>query len=139
MILNYTMTLKKRKLLILTLIVLVSSGCFQLFDPGPSTVVLTVFNPAKNQQAILFLKGGNATSGDSMQVSIKDGDEVLGDTEVGNVLTVDNAHVGVALDTNAIKLKWLDNNKLEIDYNKKLRTFIKVDKYNNNLILYKTF
>lgn len=123
----------------LSLIALVFSGCFQLFGPGPSTAILTVFNPAKNQQAILFLKGGNATSGDSVQISIKDGDEILGDTEVGNIFTADNAHVGIALDTNAIKLKWLNNNKLEIDYNKKLRTFIKVDKYNNNLILYKTF
>lgn len=54
-----------------------------MFEAGPATLIKDVFNPAKTKHAILFLKGGNATEDDSLQISIKDADDSLDKTEVG--------------------------------------------------------
>ncbi|AMR34244.1 hypothetical protein A0256_23720 [Mucilaginibacter sp. PAMC 26640] len=71
-------------------------------------------NPAKTKQAILFLKGGNATADDSLQISIKDADDSLDETEVGNTFTTDSDHGKAFLNATAISLRWKDNTHLVI-------------------------
>lgn len=115
------------------------SSCFQLFDPGPATLIKTVLNRSKKKQAILFLKGGNATEDDSMQVSVMDANYKLSGTEVGNTFTTDSNHGLGRTDPNAIRLVWLDDDTLEIDYDKNLRTFIQLNKINHVTVVYKTF
>jgi len=112
------------------------SGCFQLFDSGSATTINVVFNPSKTKQAIVFIKGGNATEPDSYQVSIKDADDDLGETEVGNTFTVDSNHGTASLNSASITLKWVSDNDLNISYDKKLRTFIQMKVVNRVIVVY---
>jgi hypothetical protein len=63
---------KKIRFFFGAVVVVTTSGCFQIFGPGPATFIKKSINPSKTTQAILFWKGGNATSGNSLQVSVKD-------------------------------------------------------------------
>jgi len=76
----------------IAIIVLFLSSCTPMFDPGPATKIKAALSPKKDEQAILFQKGGNATESDSYQVSIKPVSSDLDSTEVGNTFTVDNDH-----------------------------------------------
>lgn len=95
-----------------------------LIPPGPATLVISVSNPAKTKQAILFIKGGDATSDDSYQISVKAAGDKLDEVEVGNAFTCDDNHGAARADSNTIKLTWLTNDKLQIKYEKHVRTFI---------------
>lgn len=101
-------------------------GCFQLFEPGPATFVKKTYNPSKTKQAILFIKGGNATESDSWQVSIKNADDELDKTEVGNTFTTDGNHGKIVLDSTSISFTWKTDNSLLITYDKRLRTFTQI-------------
>lgn len=111
-------------------------SCFHLFDGGPTTTINAVFNPSKTKQAILFIKGGNATESDSYQVSIKDADDNLGKTEVGNTFIVDSNHGTTPLNSASITLKWVSDNDLNISYDKKLRTFIQMKVVSGVIVIY---
>jgi hypothetical protein len=113
------------------------SSCFQLFDSGPNTLIKKVFNSSKGKQAILFLKGGNATSNNSLQVSIKNSVDDLDKTEVGNTFTADANHGNTSLDSNAVTFTWLTDTKLQVNYKTSLRTFIQLTNVNGVDILYK--
>lgn len=117
----------KKYLLLFGLATLLSS-CFQLFEPGTNEVLKNIYSPSKKNRAILFLKGGDAATDISLQVSIKNTDDELAQTEVGNIFITDSNHGKATLDSNTIKLNWIDNNNLTITYNKNLRTFTQVNK-----------
>ena len=72
------------------------------------------------------MKGGNATEDDSYQVSIKDADDTLNATEVGNTFTTDSNHGKTRLNSASIQLKWISDKDLIISYDKRLRTFIMI-------------
>ncbi len=103
------------------------SGCFQLIPDSDNTVIKTTYNPSKTKQAIIFLKDGNATSGQSFQVSIKNSSDELGKTEARNTFTTDGDHGKVVPDSSSISLSWKSDSRLLISYDKRLRTFIKSD------------
>src|SRR5439155_4189677 len=99
------------------------SSCFEFFD-GPSTFLKESYNPQHTKKAVLFLKGGNATMDNSLQVSVVDYDYTLGNHEVGNTFTVDSDHNLADLNSTSINLIWLSNDTLEIGFDIRLRTFI---------------
>ncbi|WP_342644910.1 hypothetical protein [Mucilaginibacter sp. CSA2-8R] len=107
------------------ILMLLLSGCFSLLGPGPNSLIRRALNSTKTKQAILFLKGGNATADDSLQISIKDASDSLNETEVGNTFTTDSDHGKAILNASAISLYWKDNDHLVISYDKRLRTFFK--------------
>jgi hypothetical protein len=115
---------------------LVFTGCFQMFGPGPATKIKAVYNPTKTMQAILFVKGGNATETDSYQVSVKSSNDVLDSVEVGNAFTVDDNHGKTRLNVNSINFKWITPKQLVIDYDKNLRTFFQVNDVSGITIKY---
>ncbi|QEC75275.1 hypothetical protein [Mucilaginibacter ginsenosidivorax] len=121
------------------IVVVTISGCFQIFGSGPATFIKKSFNPSKTKQAILFWKGGNATSGNSLQVSIKGAGDDLDKAEVGNVFTVDDDHGKARLNPKAIRLIWKSDRQLNIEYDVNLRTFIQLKRFNDDTIVYRTF
>jgi hypothetical protein len=129
------MNILKKYTLLFVLVTLLSS-CFQLFDSGTNEVLKNIYCPSNKNRAILFLKGGNAATDVSLQVSIKNTDDELVQTEAGNIFTTDSNHGKAILDSNAIGLHWIDNNNLFITYNKNLRTFTQVKKMGNINIKY---
>lgn len=131
--------LKKMRFIFGAVVVATISGCFQIFGPGPATFIKKSINPSKTTQAILFWKGGNATSGNSLQVSVKDAGDDLDKEEVGNVFTVDDDHGKAGLNPNAIRLIWISDTQLNIEYDINLRTFIQVKRFNDDTIVYRTF
>ncbi|WDF75319.1 hypothetical protein PQ469_15620 [Mucilaginibacter sp. KACC 22773] len=130
---------KKTRLIFWAVVLATISGCFQIFGPGPATFVKKSINPSKTTQAILFWKGGNATSGNSLQVSVKDAGDDLDKEEMGNIFTVDNDHGKAWLNPNAIRLIWTSDRQLNIEYDVNLRTFIQVKRFNDDTIVYRTF
>jgi len=111
---------------LLFVISLIFCSCFQLFEPGPATFVKKTYNPSKTKQAILFIKGGNATESDSWQVSIKNADDELDKTEAGNTFTTDGDHGKIVPDSTSISFTWKTDHSLLITYDKRLRTFTQV-------------
>jgi hypothetical protein len=131
----------KIRLQLLSMLCLISLGisCIQIFEPGPATFVKSIENSSNNKQAIMFIKGGNATSADSYQISIKSTDEKLGAVEVGNTFTCDGDHGKAFPDSNSIKMQWLTNTNLQITYDKNIRTFVKEKKVDGIDVVYKTY
>jgi|SRR5690242_9100714 len=124
----------KSRLLIFILLVILSS-CFDLANRH-DTLIKQSSNKSHNKKAILFLMEGGATISDSYQVSIVDYYEPFDSTQVGNTFTVDTNHGYTGLDSTSIDLTWLSYDTLLIDYDKRLRTFIKKIKVNGVSIVY---
>jgi hypothetical protein len=136
---RFKLHFKKIRFIFGAVAVVTISGCFQIFGPGPAAFIKKSINPSKTTQAILFWKGGNATSGNSLQVSVKDAGDDLDKEEVGNIFTVDDDHGKAWLNPNAIRLIWISDRQLKIEYDINLRTFIQVKRFNNDTIIYRTF
>ena len=107
-------------------------------NTGTNTFVKESSNGRHSKKAILFLKEAGATVADSYQVTIANIQHALDTTdEVGNTFTVDENHGATLLDTNSVGFTWLDNDTLQIDYDKKLRTFTQKSHVDGVTIVYK--
>ena len=119
-----------------SILTLFLSSCFELFDDGTNTLMKSSSNNLKTKKAVSFLKSGNATTGESLHVSILNHDQDLEDTENGNALTTDSNHGRIILDSGAIDFRWISNDSLLITYDKDLRTFTKLHEANDIRIRY---
>lgn len=108
----------------LLIITLSLSSCFQLFDEPKTFLIKELQNPSKTKKAVLLQSNGDATVDLSLQVSIFNSDYKLSGKELGNVFTVDRNHGATGIDSSSINLKWVSDDTLQIEYDKKLRTFI---------------
>ena len=114
------------------------TSCFSLGDDtGLNTFVKEISNGRHDKKVILFLKEPSLSS-DSYQVTVCDNNHKLDKGEVGNTFTVDTNHGETFLDTASINFTWFGNDTLQIEYDKKLRTFIQERKVDNVVIVYKT-
>ncbi len=112
-------------------------SCFSLGDDaGQNTFVKESFNSQHNKKAILFLKE-TAISTDSYQVTVCNSNHNLDKREVGNTFTVDADDGKTSLDAGSINFSWLNNDTLQIEYDKKLRQFAHETKVDNIAIIYK--
>jgi hypothetical protein len=118
---------------------LLLASCSSLSNSESAILIQSVSNPGKTKKAILFLNEGNATVGKSLQLSIKDDHDNLDEMEVGNTFIVDDDHGKAVLKATAIKFWWKDDRHLVINYDKRLRTFIKNDHLGNIVIAYNCF
>ena len=89
-----------------------------------------------SKKAILFLKEGNATADNSLQVTVTGHDHQLDKKEVGNTFSVDSDHNATNQDSSSINFTWLANDTLRIDYDKKLRTFTQESNVEGVIIIY---
>ena len=122
----------------LTISLLVTS-CFQIFDIGQNSKLKETYNNLASKKAILFLKEGNATADNSLQVTVAGYDYELDKKEVGNTFTVDSDHNKTKQDTNSINFTWLTKDTLQIDYDKHLRTFIQEKIIDGVTIIYRAW
>ena len=113
----------------------ISVGCLDL-GTGKAVVLRETSNEIKTKKAILLDNGGNATTDNSLQVSVLNYGAKVSDIELGNTFTVDSDHGATKQDTSSIEFTWLTNDTLQISYDKKLRTFIQRDKVNGVTVLY---
>ncbi|MBN8835627.1 MAG: hypothetical protein J0I09_00055 [Sphingobacteriia bacterium] len=119
---------------ILTLFLL-TIFCFSCSDID-TTLIKTSANNSKTKKVVLLNSDGNATVDISYQISVYDFEYKLTGHELGNVFAVDRNHGATGLDTSSINFKWLSNDTVLIDFDKKLRTFIQENKINGVTILY---
>jgi hypothetical protein len=110
-----------------------------LFDDGDNILQQEVYNLNRSKKAILFLKEGNATTDNSLHISILQSNESLNASDNGNVLTADSNRSKVSLGINVVKLDWRGNDTLIVEMNKDLRTFVKKTQIEGVIILYKVF
>jgi len=127
--------LKLAVTIILMTFILVS--CYSLSDSATNTLIKESANNRNEKKAILFLKEAGATVTDSYQVTVCSNSHRLDKNEVGNTFTVDTNHGDTVLDTTSINFVWLGNDTLQIDYDRKLRTFIQQGKVVGVTIIYK--
>ena len=114
------------------------ASCFSLGDDtGLNTFVKESSSGRQDKKAILFLKESSLSS-DSYQVIVCDNNHKLDKGEVGNTFTVDTNYDSTFLDKESINFTWFGNDTLQIDYDKKLRTFIQEKKVDDVVIIYKT-
>lgn len=112
------------------------TSCLSLGD-GSDTIVKESANNKQDKKAILFLREAGATVSDSYQVTVMEYSAKFDTTSVGNTFTVDRDHNKTFLDSNSINFNWQSNDTLQIDYDKKLRTFIQKMKVAGVTIIYK--
>lgn len=113
------------------------TSCFSFGDDtGINTFVKESSNERHDKKAILFLKESSLSS-DSYQVTICKNNHKLDKKEVGNTFTVDTNYDSTFLDKNSINFTWFGNDTLQIDYDKKLRTFIQEKNIEDVTIIYK--
>jgi hypothetical protein len=105
---------------------------------GDSNNVLLkqIYSTNKKKRAVLFLKENGATSDNSLQVSILSANHELSKEEAGNVFTVNSNHDSTSQNENSINILWVSNDTLKIEYDKRLRTFIKESNLEGVTILY---
>lgn len=121
----------------ITIIILIFAlNSCNLLGDGENTLIKESSNKKQNKKAILFLRQ-MSTSGDSYQITVSDNDENFDKNEPGNTFTVDEDHGKAQLDSLSINLNWLADDTLQIDYDEKLRTFIKRKEVENVTIVYK--
>lgn len=113
---------------------LVLSAC----DIGGNNNVLLkqIYNTNNEKRAVLFLKENGATSDNSLQVSILSANHELSKEEAGNVFTVDSNHDSTSQNENSMNILWVSNDSLKIEYDKRLRTFIKESTHEGVTIVY---
>lgn len=113
------------------------TSCFSLDgDTGLNTFIKEISNKQQSKKAILFLKASSLSS-DSYQVIVCEKNHKLTKGEVGNTFTVDSNDNSTFLNNKSINFTWLGNDTLQIDYDKKLRTFIKESNVDNVTIVYR--
>ena len=122
-------------LIALLFISVILSGCGFSSD-GSTTLLRESINAKGGKKAILFLRESGATVPNSYQVSVTDTAHSLEKSEVGNTFIVDANHGATSLDSASIHFNWLPNDTLCIDFDKKLRTFIKKTSVDGVTILY---
>ena len=113
------------------------AACVPMLENGPSTLLNEVYNQEKTKKAMVCMNSGNATTDNSIHVFVENPDFALTDNTLGNVFIVDSDHNKAQLDSNSIKLKWLDQETIEILYNSKLRVFKRESKIDRVKVTYK--
>ncbi|GAB2842453.1 hypothetical protein [Ferruginibacter profundus] len=122
----------------LTIFILIATltSCLSLSDGDSDIFVKESSNKKQDKKAVLFSKSPSLSS-DSYQVSIVGYDNKFNNTQVGNTFTVDNDHGKTRLDSASINFNWLSDDTLQIDYDKKIRTFIQQKIVKEVTIIYK--
>ena len=83
------------------------------------------------------MREAGATVSDSYQVTVTDYNNRFDTTEVGNTFTVDTNHGKTWLDSASINFTWRSSDTLQIDYDKRPRTFIQEEKVDDVTIIYR--
>jgi thioredoxin-related protein len=122
------------KVVIVLFISLFLSACD--LNDSKNVILKQVHNHNRIKKAVLFLKQNGATLDNSIQVSIFPVDRELRNEDVGNVFTVDSNHDSACQSNRAVDILWLSTVTLRIEYDKKLRTFTKMNALDGITVVY---
>lgn len=112
-------------------------SCLSL-DEGLNTLIKESVNNKQTKKAVLFIRQSGATVADSYQVTIIEADKEFDERKAGNTFTVEADANGAMLDSSSINFTWLTADTLQINYDKKLRTFIKERYMDSVVVIYVT-
>lgn len=116
---------KFKNVTLLLIVTALFCSCLQLFNEPETSLIKSLQNSGKTRKAVLLQSSGNATVDLSLHVSILSSNYILLGTELGNTFIVDPNHGMAPLDSLSVNFKWISNDTLQIEYDKKLRTFKK--------------
>ncbi len=124
--------------------VLLIGVIFLIFRPDEmcgNKLIETSYSPNKELKILIFSVDCGATTGFSTQMSLVDSDYELDKNDNGNIFVADSNH-GKA-NTNGeliqLKIKWIDNENVEVYYAKNARVFKDKSSKKGVEILYKEF
>jgi hypothetical protein len=102
-----------------------------------NVVLNEVYNLKRSKKAILFLKYTGATDDNSLQVTVANDNYEFTKKENGNAFIVNSDHNSTTQDNKSIRLIWVSDDTLLVEYDKELRTFVKNTNVQNVIIVYK--
>ncbi len=94
-------------------------------DEGVNKLIKEFYNPNQSLKAIVFIKSGNATVNNSIQVSIVGYEYVLKNDDVGNLFIADKIEKTKRTIDSIIDVEWKTRDSLYLEYSKELRLFKK--------------
>ena len=115
--------------IIVSLFILLLESCIDLSSNNTNEKIIEVSDRTHVRKAILFIKNGGATVGDSYHISIFPYQEMLKDSDIGNAFIADNQDGAIPSDTSEIRLNWIGSDTLKVSFSKTLRIF----KFNKNV------
>lgn len=105
------------------LTVLIILHSCDIFDASKNEIIVEEYDFTRNHKAVLFVKPGNATTDNSIHLSITDRDDKIKDSQTGNVFVADSDYGKAKIDSKCVTLKWKSNDTLIVSYDSKLRIF----------------
>lgn len=105
----------------LTVLIILQS-C-KIFDASKNEIIVEEFDFTRIHKAVLFVKPGNATTDNSIHLSIIDSKDKLKDSQTGNVFVADSDYGKATIDSQSVTLKWKSNDTLIVSYDSRLRFF----------------
>jgi len=104
------------------LIFLAFSNC-QIFDNGQNEIIKEYANSDQSLKLIVFKRLGNATAKRSVQVSLKNYDYKLRDSDKGNIFIADGIEKTGYPDDSLVLVDWKNNVTVEINYPAEIKIF----------------
>ena len=112
---------------------------FQPNEMCRNHLIESKFSPNKQFKVLIFSRDCGATTGYSTQISIVEFDEKLEQNDGGNIFIADYNHGEAIMNGEIINVnpKWIDNENLIIEYDKKARIFKNENSENGIKIIYR--
>ena len=104
--------------IIVSLFVLLLESCINLSSNNTNEKIIEVSDRTRIRKAILFIKSGGATVGDSYHISIFPYQMMLKDSDTGNAFIADYHDGAIPSDTSEIRLNWIGSDTLKVSFSK---------------------
>jgi len=109
---------------IFCLILILLCSC-NLFEESSNIVISQKYNFSKTHKFIVFKKIGNATTSNSLHVSLMSSNSVISKKGNGNIFIADQIEKSGFLFESALDVKWVSDTKVELYYPDMIRVFKK--------------
>lgn len=96
-------------------------GC-KIFDESTNELIIEHYNPSQNLKVIVFEKLGNATTNNSLQITLNRYNYELKNSDTGNIFIADGIEGLNNPKDSLVLVSWLSNDTLEINYPPSFRT-----------------
>lgn len=124
--------MKHLKNIILAILILLTNGC-QIFGGSENVLIKEFYNPRQSMKVIVFEKLGNATTSNSIQLSVERYDYELKISDTGNIFIADEIEGITYSKDSLIQVNWIGNKTVEINYPASVRIFKIEEKFENNV------
>ena len=124
------------KIIFVLLLTLTFTSCISLFDNTTNTFLKEQYNLRASDKAIVFIRGGDATTDNSIHIFLTGYEHDLNDKDKGNIFTADTDFSKTVIDSTTINVTWQSNDSLTVTYDKKLRVFEQKNKLDHFTINY---